>query len=79
MADLWGDGGQGWIAGKEGDHALPREEKFPQVTGWKAAGGKRGVKGKGKDTGRWMNFGFSPGLGEHGLGSGKLSGLSSLL
>lgn len=32
-----------------------------------------------KPPGRWMSFGFSLGLGEHGLGSGKLSDLSSLL
>ena len=61
MAGLWGDGGQGWIAGKEGDHAGPREP--PQ--GWRSSprsqdgrlqGGRRGVKGKGKDTGQVDEF-----------------------
>lgn len=50
-----GDGAKGWMAGKEGDQRLGHGgqhevEKFPQVTGWKAAGRKRGVEGKGKAT-----------------------------
>lgn len=34
-------------------------------------------RGREKTPGRWMNFGFSLGLGEHGLGSGELSDLST--
>ena len=33
MVGLWGDGGQGWMAGKEGDHAGPWEP----AQGWRSS------------------------------------------